>query len=146
MRTFVLFRKEDVTGASGTGFIAEGVQFFNGRVAVMWRTGRDSLVLWDSVQDLLAVNGHGGKTFLLWNDEDWVKSNGEPLQFYCEGLSNCATGGLEGHSSPDDHVKQGSMRPVDYVTKKLDPGLQQQRLGAREAAALQLLGLRRVPR
>ena len=36
MRTFRLIRDEDPTGISGTGSVAEGVEFDDGTVAMRW--------------------------------------------------------------------------------------------------------------
>lgn len=69
MRRFLLIRDEDVTGVSGTGLIAEGVTFTTGRVVVHWLGRYQSIVIWDSVASLLAVNGHGEKTYIEWVDE-----------------------------------------------------------------------------
>ena len=40
MRHFYLDRHEDATGISGTGVVAQGVEFDNGKVALTWLTGR----------------------------------------------------------------------------------------------------------
>jgi hypothetical protein len=61
-RVFVLIRDEDVTGQSGTGVVAEGVRFSDGRLAMRWLTQHTSTALYDSLEDLLAIHGHGGKT------------------------------------------------------------------------------------
>ena len=37
MRTFRLIRHEDVAGVSGTGHVADGVQFEDGTAVVQWR-------------------------------------------------------------------------------------------------------------
>ena len=37
MRRFLLERIEDVSGVAGTGWVAEGIQFTNGCVALTWR-------------------------------------------------------------------------------------------------------------
>jgi hypothetical protein len=69
MRTFVLIRDEDVTGVSGTGTVAEGVEFSDGRVALRWIVGEHrSTVTWDSVESVLAIHGHNGATRLVWEE------------------------------------------------------------------------------
>lgn len=73
MRTFVLERDEDVSGVSGTGAVAEGVMFSDGRVALRWRGPRASTVLWDSVDTMTTIHGHGGLTRVVWHD-----SQGDP--------------------------------------------------------------------
>lgn len=62
MRRFHLVREEDETGISGTGVVAEGVVFSDGRVALRWVAHEHtrSTVLWDAVEDVLTIHGHGG--------------------------------------------------------------------------------------
>ena len=61
-----MVRNVDVTGASGTGLVAEGVQFPNGRVVICWLTARSSIVVWDSIEDAIAIHGHDGATEFYW--------------------------------------------------------------------------------
>lgn len=68
MRRFVLNRLEDVSGISGTGTVAEGVRFSDGRVALMWTTRNRSLAFYDSLEDVVAIHGHGGKTIVRFID------------------------------------------------------------------------------
>lgn len=70
MRTFVLQRDVDVSGVSGTGVVAEGVEFFDGEVALRWRGERPSTVIHASIGNLMAVHGHGGCTRLVWDGSD----------------------------------------------------------------------------
>lgn len=65
-RPFQLVRTTDVTGVSGTGVVATGVEFPDGTVAIRWRGARASTVTWDSLDDALAVHGHGGATTVRW--------------------------------------------------------------------------------
>lgn len=70
MRPFVLYRVEDSTGVSGTGVVAEGVEFSDGRVALRWCVGEHrSTVMWDSIASVRAIHGHDGKTKVTWGDE-----------------------------------------------------------------------------
>jgi hypothetical protein len=68
MRRFVLRRVEDVTGVSGPGVIAEGIEFARGRVVLDWRTATPGTTIFDSIEDMLAVHGHAGKTVVEWID------------------------------------------------------------------------------
>lgn len=69
MRRFLLNRTEDVTGVSGTGTVAEGVEFTDGTVALAWIVGAHrSLVLWHSIESVRAVHGHDGRTVVEWID------------------------------------------------------------------------------
>lgn len=68
MRTFELHRDTDVSGVSGTGVVAEGVVFTDGTTVIRWHGQRASTVTWQSVEDAIAVHGHGGATRLAWLD------------------------------------------------------------------------------
>jgi hypothetical protein len=65
-RVFVLRRDVDVTGISGAGDVAEGVQFDDGVTVVHWRGKHASTVVWPSIDDVLEINCHGGKTRIVW--------------------------------------------------------------------------------
>jgi hypothetical protein len=67
-RLFRLFRLEDETGLSGTGVVAEGVEFANGKVAVTWggELAVPSVTVFDSIEQVEKVHGHGGKTRIEW--------------------------------------------------------------------------------
>lgn len=62
MRRFELVRHEDITGVSGAGVVAEGVQWSNGQVVVCWRGEHSSVVVWPSMEDAMAIHGHDGAT------------------------------------------------------------------------------------
>jgi len=70
VRRFQLQRHEDVTGVSGTGIVAEGVEFSTGKVVLQWLTETSSVVIWGSIEDAIKVHGHGGLTELVWVDKD----------------------------------------------------------------------------
>lgn len=61
MKIFRLNRLEDVTNISGTGIITEGIEFSNGRVVLMWLNS-ESFGIFDSMEKMLSVHGHNGKT------------------------------------------------------------------------------------
>lgn len=69
-RRFVLVRALDVSGVSGTGTVAEGIQFGCGRVVLRWcAAGRPRATNhYDSVQELEEIHGHGGSTRVEWVD------------------------------------------------------------------------------
>jgi hypothetical protein len=69
MKAFYLCRHEDVSNTSGTGRVAEVVQFADGSVAVRWVAAMNatrvaSTTVFNSLEDLLRVHGHEGKTIL----------------------------------------------------------------------------------
>lgn len=67
-RRFVLKRIEDETGLSGTGVVAWGVEFPDGRTVTRWNSLIAQTCAWESITDVMAVHGHNGKTKLLWLD------------------------------------------------------------------------------
>lgn len=65
MRTYQVVRHEDVSGVSGTGVVADAVEFPNGKAAVSFRPGPlgvASVTVYDSIADAQKVHGHGGRT------------------------------------------------------------------------------------
>lgn len=70
LRRFVLQRNRDDTGVSGTGVVAEGTLFSDGRAIVRWCGDNSSIVMWNDLDQLLKVHGHGGATRLRWLDTD----------------------------------------------------------------------------
>lgn len=68
MRAFHLQRDEDETGISGTGRVAEGIEFSDGKVAIRWIVGQHrSTVTWDSIDAVEVIHGHGGRTRIMWD-------------------------------------------------------------------------------
>jgi hypothetical protein len=71
-RRFWLVREVDVSGVSGTGIVAEGAQYSDGSVAVHWPGAYPSTTTWNSIEHVLAIHGHGGKTDVHWLDTDRI--------------------------------------------------------------------------
>lgn len=70
-RRFHLTRTEDVSGVSGIGErIAEGCHFSNGKVALAWISPCPCVNVYDNIQGVLQVHGHGGTTQIVWDDPD----------------------------------------------------------------------------
>lgn len=78
-RRFVLQRKADYTGMSGTGDVAEGVEFEDGTCAMRWkelpeddpnyiRGVRATTVIYSSADSIEALHGHNGFTVVQWVD------------------------------------------------------------------------------
>lgn len=70
MRRFFLQRVRDVTGVSGTGRVADGVQFPDGVCVVRWRGAVPSTVVWPDATGLEKVHGHNGATIIVWVDSE----------------------------------------------------------------------------
>lgn len=73
MRRFIFHRTEDMTGVSGTGVVAEGVEFSDGRVALMWQPLDDdhisSIAIWTSMEHMMRVHGHHQLTSVEFLDD-----------------------------------------------------------------------------
>ena len=74
-RSFILNRDQDITGISGTGPVADGVEFPDGTVVVRWRDlggpaaargVRPTTVVFESITAVEALHGHGGATRIVW--------------------------------------------------------------------------------
>ena len=80
MKIFYLKRTEDESGVSGTGRVAQGFVFDNGKVAVTWLSEHPSVTVYDSIGEVHAIHGHGGKTEVLM-EPDFKKAFGELKSF-----------------------------------------------------------------
>jgi hypothetical protein len=70
MKRFYLQRNEDETGVSGTGRVAEGVVFSRTGMAVMhWLTHYESIGVYPSIEELIAIHGHAGRTVVVFEEE-----------------------------------------------------------------------------
>lgn len=67
MKRFELHRDIDVTGVSGTGVVAEGVEFTDGVVALRWLTEWPTSVVFHDrgMASVEHVHGHDGKTKIV---------------------------------------------------------------------------------
>jgi len=67
-QAFVLQRTEDVTGVSGTGVVAEGVEFSDGTVSLRWTSDWPTSVVFHDrgIESVEAVHGHSGKTQIVY--------------------------------------------------------------------------------
>lgn len=65
---FRLVREVDVTGVSGTGIVAEGVEFSDGTVALRWLSANPTSVVFHDhgIASVVAVHGHDGATHIEW--------------------------------------------------------------------------------
>ncbi len=46
--------------------VAHGVKFESGKCVVHWCGIHNSIVIWDSYESILAINGHDGKTEFIF--------------------------------------------------------------------------------
>lgn len=67
-RRFRLNRLVDETGVSGTGVVAEGIEFSDGTCAMRWLTGTSSTAVYGCIDDVVVIHGHNGNTRVEWLD------------------------------------------------------------------------------
>ncbi len=68
-KKFILSRSEDECKVSGTGIVAEGIQFSSGRCVISWVTATPSIAIYENIGDVEIVHGHRGKTLIKWIDD-----------------------------------------------------------------------------
>lgn len=76
LRRFRLRRNEDESGVSGTGYVAEGVKFTDGKCVIKWITDTSSIGIYHSWVEMMAIHGHGGKTVIEWVDAESESGSG----------------------------------------------------------------------
>ncbi len=69
MRDFILIRKKDISGRSGTGVVAEGTIFTDGQAVLKWLREPYALGIFTSIEELLSVHGHEGNTYVQFVDQ-----------------------------------------------------------------------------
>jgi hypothetical protein len=67
-RRFALARHVDYTGVSGVGVVAFGMVFSDGHVVLRWCSSHPATSTWASLEDMLAIHGHGEDTSIQWID------------------------------------------------------------------------------
>lgn len=71
MRRFYLQRESDPSGVSGTGRVADGVEFASGWIALYFDPqikGIHSIYFYRDLGDMYQLHGHSGKTRIVWID------------------------------------------------------------------------------
>lgn len=69
IKRFRFKRTEDVSGISGTGIVAEGVEFTNGKVVMCWLSSVSSLSIFNNIKELELIHGHEGRATIEWMDQ-----------------------------------------------------------------------------
>lgn len=70
IRRFVLERKQDPTGISGTGVVAWGVLWPDGTASLRWNTAyRSSVTYEQGIAAVEAIHGHEGLTHIVFLDD-----------------------------------------------------------------------------
>lgn len=67
-RVFQLVRHRDISGVSGTGVVANGVVWDDGKTAMRWCVeGKPrSTAFYDSMSEVIEIHGHDGATVFEW--------------------------------------------------------------------------------
>ena len=68
VKTFFLDRTQDESGVSGTGRVAQGVQFDDGVCVLRWMTEHRSTAIYNSIEELEKIHGHNGRTQVVWSN------------------------------------------------------------------------------
>jgi hypothetical protein len=76
LRRFKLRRDRDISEVSGTGYVAEGVVFSTGAVALHWTGAYPATAVWPSIEAVVAIHGHQGATVVEWMDDE----DGNPIK------------------------------------------------------------------
>lgn len=75
-RRFHFERLEDASGVSGCGKVAQGCMFDDGTIAVHWLGAHACTNIYLSLDDVIYIHGHQGKTRIVFDDpEDNKGSN-----------------------------------------------------------------------
>ena len=67
-RRFVLNRSKDESGISGTGIVAEGLQYSSKKCVISWLSDTPSIEIYDSIDEVKRIHGHQGETQIKWID------------------------------------------------------------------------------
>jgi len=68
IKKFHLYRKEDISGTSGVGVVAIGVVFpKDGKAVLEWCSGFDTITIFGSVDEMMLIHGHDGRTELIYD-------------------------------------------------------------------------------
>jgi len=87
MKKFYLQRNEDLSGVSGIGIVAEGVEFSDGTAVIRWLGDKSSTGVYASVRELVRIHGHEGKTVIVWaKDKKAAKRKDKNWKEIIEGI------------------------------------------------------------
>lgn len=70
MRNFILDRKQDITGISGTGIIAYGVQWTPGGLCDMYWLGTKTTGQYPSIDSIKSTHCYNNNASVIWLQDD----------------------------------------------------------------------------
>lgn len=82
LRLFNLVRATDVSGVSGTGVVAEGVQFSDGSCVMRWLSDKTSTAIYKDADRLISIHGHEGATKIDWKSTIKLDDPGTAIAMY----------------------------------------------------------------
>ncbi|MBB4984980.1 hypothetical protein [Streptomyces nymphaeiformis] len=115
-RRFYLQRNTDVTGASGTGRVADGVLWPDGTATVHWIGEDNSDAFWPTgIAGITRRSCHDGNTVIVWLDFESTEIENDLPCLHC----------IDGHGSPDRCTwgvrvgpdRDGGGRPVHLLVQ-----------------------------
>jgi hypothetical protein len=68
VKRFALLRTKDLSGISGTGVVALGIELDNKQAVLAWRGPEGAIGIYPSIARVEAVHGHDGATRIVWID------------------------------------------------------------------------------
>jgi len=78
LRRFHFDRVEDASGVSGCGRVAEGCLFTDtGEAVIHWLGAHGSINVYHSIDDVILVHGHEGRTKIVFDDDPQAESKEE---------------------------------------------------------------------
>ena len=66
LQPFYLYRREDVSGVSGTGIVAVGVILPSGQAVMEWCSRWPTVTIFQTIDQVERIHGHGGRTSIGW--------------------------------------------------------------------------------
>lgn len=69
LRRFILLRVEDVSGSSGTGVVAHGVQWKRDGKEQVIPSFADSFKVFSDLDTMMLIHAHEGRTRFHWQDK-----------------------------------------------------------------------------
>lgn len=66
-RLFTLVRTDDVSGTSGIGVVAEGVEFSDGTCVLHWLSQMHSIEICANLHVVEQIHGHEGRTKVVFS-------------------------------------------------------------------------------
>lgn len=114
MRSFYLYRLEDVTGISGTGIVAQGTEFDDESAVVRWLGEIATTTLHANLASVERIHCHEGRSVIVWTDDKVFKrAETDAFQDRCENVPFSGIGGLEKRSDMElpHYIEEGDRVP-----------------------------------